>query len=101
MFFPPFRVSPHYIFVFRYGAGPLSDIALGVLGSRNLRDLEMPEDHAMFRKLKNFLKNLFVLVTPTGGPPNARSRKKKIRGLVSNAGFFEFEKNGALTTVAV
>ena len=89
------------MFVGRYGSGPLPNVALSVLGSRNFRDLDVPEDHANFRKLKSFLKNLFVMVTPTGGDPNERSRKKKIRGLVANAGNFEFEKDGMLTTVKV
>ena len=88
-------------FVDRYGSGPLQDVALGVLNRRNLRDLGIPEDHADFKKLKSFLKNLLVVVTPTGGAPNERSRKKKIRGLVANAGYFRFDKEGLSTTVAV
>lgn len=66
-----------------------------------MRDLTAPEDHAILKKLKNFFKNVLVVVTPTGGRPNERSRKKKIRGLVANAGEFEFEKDGGLTTVRV
>jgi eukaryotic translation initiation factor 2C len=94
-------LSSSYKCAGRYGSGPLPNVALSVLRSRNARDLDVHEDHVYFRKLKNFLKNLLVMVTPTGGPPNARSRKKKIRGLVANAGNFEFDKDGRVTTVKV
>ncbi|KIM87566.1 hypothetical protein PILCRDRAFT_815121 [Piloderma croceum F 1598] len=82
-----------------YRSGTLQEVALSVLGSNNMRDLTAPENHANLKKLKNFFKNVLVMVTPTGGRPNERSRKKKIRGLVANAGEFEFEKDGGQTTV--
>jgi hypothetical protein len=86
-----------YTSMARYAGGPLPDVALSALGGRNRRELDFPEGHANFRKLKSFLKNLFVIVTIG----NASGRKKKIRGLVAKAGNFMFDKNGTPTTVKV
>ena len=84
----------------------MQEVAPSVLGSNNMRNPTAPEDHANLRKLENFFKNIFVAVTSTGGRLNERSRKKKlrllsIRGLIPNAGEFEFEQDGGLTTVKV
>jgi eukaryotic translation initiation factor 2C len=64
-----------------------------------VRDLEIADTHANYKKLKSFIKNLFVYVNPTGGPPNPNSPKKKIRDLVPFAGEYRFQKNGQDTTV--
>lgn len=91
--------------VIRYEAGPLQEIALRALGSRNARDLEFDQNHVNYRKLKSFFKNVKVLVNPTGAiqnpSQNAKGPKRVIRDLVPYAGDYKFFKNGEETTVRV
>jgi len=88
-------------FIKRYEAGPLPQVALSVLGKLDTRELELAQTDANYRKLRSFLKNIFVHVDPTGGVPNSRSPKKLIRNLVLYTGEYTFDKNGVETTVKV
>lgn len=65
-----------------------------LLNVNNARHLCLNEDDLNFRKLKAFLKRLFVRVKPNG-------RKKQIRDLMPRAGEFEFNKETGQTTVEV
>ncbi|KAG2061216.1 Piwi-domain-containing protein [Suillus hirtellus] len=58
--------------------------ALAVLKQRDVRALELRPDSPQFRQLKNFFKGVSVTLVHRPG-------LKKIRGLVANAGNFEFE----------
>jgi eukaryotic translation initiation factor 2C len=67
---------------------------MDVLNVRNQRDLWLSKDHHNFKKLKNFFKNVFVRVKPSG-------RKKQIRDLQQFAGEYKFNKDNGPTTVEV
>jgi len=67
---------------------------MNVLNTKNQRDLCLSKDHHDFKKLKNFFKNVFVRVKPSG-------RKKQIRDLQEFAGEYKFNKDNGPTTVAV
>jgi hypothetical protein len=79
----------------------LPQVALSVLGKRDAQKLELAQTGVNYRKLRSFLKNIFVCVDPTGGVPNSRSPKKLIHDLVLYAGKYTFDKNGVETTVKV
>ncbi|TFY63508.1 hypothetical protein EVJ58_g3223 [Rhodofomes roseus] len=76
-----------------YRPGPLLDVALSYLGKRNPRDLaNLPITE--FNRLRAFLKGVRVTIQ------TARSdRARPISNLVTNAGAYEFEKDGSPTTV--
>jgi hypothetical protein len=59
---------------------------MDVLGVRDRQDLHLPRDHREFKKLKNFLKNVFVRVKLT-------RRDKQIRDLQEFAGEYKFDKD--------
>jgi eukaryotic translation initiation factor 2C len=65
-----------------------------VLQINNQRHLCLSRDDRQFKKLKNFLKHLFVRVQPTG-------RKKQIRDLIEYAGDYVFNTDTGRTTVQV
>jgi hypothetical protein len=67
---------------------------MDVLNVRNQRDLWLLKDHHNFKKLKNFFKNVFVRIKPSG-------RKKQIRDLQEFAGKYKFNKDNGQTTVEV
>jgi hypothetical protein len=67
---------------------------MDVLGVRDLRALQISQGHRDFKKLKGFLKNVFVRVKPNG-------RKKQIRDLQEYAGDYKFDKDTGPTTVQV
>jgi eukaryotic translation initiation factor 2C len=67
---------------------------MNVLNVRNQRDLCLSKDHHNFKKLKNFFKNVFVRVKPSG-------RKKQIRDLQEFADEYRFNKDNGPTTVKV
>jgi hypothetical protein len=67
---------------------------MDVLGIRDQRGLYLARDHRDFKRLKNFLKNVFVRVKPSG-------RKKQIRDLQDFAGELKFTKDNGPTTVQV
>jgi len=73
-------------------SGNLLEVAMDVLGIRDQRGLQLPGDHRDFKKLKNFLKNVFVRVKPSG-------RKRQIRDLQAFAGEYKFNKDNGPTTV--
>lgn len=78
----------------RIQGGSLPDVAMNVLGARDQRGIQVPKDHADFKKLKSFFKNVFVRVQPTG-------RKKQIRDIQEFAGEYKFNKDTGPTTVKV
>jgi hypothetical protein len=78
----------------RYRSGPLPMVAMELLKTTNARHLFLDEEDLNFRKLKAFLKRLFVRVKPNG-------RKKQIRDLMPFAGEFVFNKETGHTTVQV
>lgn len=65
-----------------------------LLKTSNARHLFLNEEELNFRKLKAFLKRLFVRVKPNG-------RKKQIRDLIPFAGEFVFDKDTGQITVQV
>jgi hypothetical protein len=65
-----------------------------VLQINNQRHLYLSRNDRPFKKLKNFLKNLFVRVQPSG-------RKKQIRDLQEYAGEYVFDTDTGRTTVQV
>jgi len=69
-------------------------VAMELLKTTNARHLFLSEDDLCFRKLKGFLKRLFVRVQPSG-------RKKQIRDLIPFAGEYVFYKETGQTTVQV
>ncbi|KZT69027.1 Piwi-domain-containing protein [Daedalea quercina L-15889] len=76
-----------------YRPGDLTALAMAFLNRNNIRQLDQisPQD---FRRLKSHLKgvNVTVVTSRTG-------RGRPIKDLVLNAGGYEFEKDGAVTTV--
>ncbi|KAJ8494715.1 hypothetical protein ONZ45_g13146 [Pleurotus djamor] len=80
-----------------YQRGPVINIAMRVLGVRNMRDLYVDRNTSEFRKLEKFFKNLRVTFN---SPGMRRMRTKRVLGLEPRAGHFEFEENGKHTTVA-
>ncbi|KAJ8455319.1 hypothetical protein ONZ45_g18978 [Pleurotus djamor] len=80
-----------------YQRGPVINIAMRVLGVRNMRDLYVDRNTSEFRKLEKFFKNLRVTFN---SPGMRRMRTKRVLGLQARAGHFEFEENGKHTTVA-
>jgi hypothetical protein len=65
-----------------------------VLQIKNQRHLYLSRNDRPFKKLENFLKNLFVRVQPSG-------RKKQIRDLQEYAGEYVFDTDTGRTTVQV
>ena len=78
-----------------YQSGPLIDVCLAVLGSKNVRALTMDQQAVDFGILNRHLKKLLVNVRTSG------KRTKTIRRLVPNAGSYVFPKDGYNTTIAV
>jgi hypothetical protein len=74
----------------RFKQGSFQSAALAVLKQRDVRALDLRPDSPQFRQLKSFFKGVSVTLVHRPG-------LKKIRGLVPNAGNFEFEN----TTVKV
>ncbi|KIM86721.1 hypothetical protein PILCRDRAFT_4615 [Piloderma croceum F 1598] len=72
--------------------GNLIEVAMDVLNVRNQHDLWLSKDHHNFKKLKNFFKNVFIRVKPSG-------HKKQIRDLQEFAGEYKFNKDNGPTTV--
>ncbi|KIK45842.1 hypothetical protein CY34DRAFT_22361 [Suillus luteus UH-Slu-Lm8-n1] len=64
--------------------GSFQSAALAVLKQRDVRALDLRPDSPQFRQLKSFFKGVSVTLVHRPG-------LKKIRGLVPNAGNFEFE----------
>lgn len=82
----------------RVVSGPLENVAMEIIGQRELRALYFPDDRdPNFKKLASMLKGLFVLVK---GAPGTK-RRKKIQGLVVTAGLREFNTDTKRTTVEV
>ena len=79
----------------------MPQVVLSVLGKQDTQELELAQTDANYRKLRSFLKNIFVHVDLTGGVPNSRSPKKLICDLVLYASEYTFHKNGVETTVKV
>ncbi|KAJ8592794.1 hypothetical protein M405DRAFT_859423 [Rhizopogon salebrosus TDB-379] len=67
-----------------YKEDSLQSVALAILRQNDARALDLRPESPQFRLLKSFFKGVFVTLVH-------RSGKKKIRGLVPNAGNFEFE----------
>ncbi|KAG2752172.1 Piwi-domain-containing protein [Suillus brevipes Sb2] len=64
--------------------GSFQSAALAVLKQRDVRALDLRQDSQQFRQLKSFFKGVSVTLVHRPG-------LKKIRGLVPNAGNYEFE----------
>ena len=79
----------------------MPQVALSVLGKRDTQEVKLAQTNANYRKLRSFLKNIFIRVDPAGGVPNSRSPKKLICDLVPYAGEYTFDKNGVEMTVKV
>ncbi|KAF4614980.1 hypothetical protein D9613_003305 [Agrocybe pediades] len=78
-------------------SGRLLELAFEVLGTQaqDIRRLQLQKRDKDFRILEDFFKKLRVQVTTS----STKSRTKTIYGLVPQAGEYEFEKNGQVTTV--
>ena len=82
----------------RFMSGPLKNVAMEIIGQRDLRALYFADDRdPNFKKLASMLKGLFVLVEGAHGT----KRRKRIRGLVVAAGLREFNTDTKRTTVEV
>ena len=79
----------------------MPQVALSVLGKWDTRELEIAQTDANYRKLRSFLKSIFIRVDPAGGVPNSRSPKQLICDLVPYVGEYTFDKNGVEMTVKV
>ncbi|KAG1749019.1 ribonuclease H-like domain-containing protein [Suillus paluster] len=64
--------------------GSFQSVALDVLKAGDVRALDLRPDSAQFRQLKSFFKGVFVTLVHRPG-------HKKIRGLVHNAGNYQFD----------
>lgn len=84
-----------------YKSGKLIDLAMDFLGVNNVRQLELMETDANYKKLEKFLKKLRIKVVT--GVNGSKSRIKTIRGLVPYGGEYQFLKEdvGETMTVAV
>ncbi|OJA17422.1 hypothetical protein AZE42_04820 [Rhizopogon vesiculosus] len=67
-----------------YKEGSFQTVALAVLKQNDVRALDLRPESPQFRQLKSFFKGVFITLVHRQG-------RKKIRGLVANAGNFEFE----------
>ncbi|KAL0947384.1 hypothetical protein HGRIS_013500 [Hohenbuehelia grisea] len=79
-----------------HARGSVLDVALSVIGGRNLRDIALERRNPNFRKLEKYFKNLQVLVNT----PGMKGRKKKILALEPKAGSFRFDKDGEKMTIS-
>ena len=78
--------------------GPLVNVAMEIIGQRELRALYFTDDRdPNFKKLTSMLKGLFVFVKGASGT----KRRKRIQGLVVAAGLREFNTDTKRTTVEV
>ncbi|KAL0956200.1 hypothetical protein HGRIS_002357 [Hohenbuehelia grisea] len=75
--------------------GRVPDIALNVIGGRNLRDLAVEKRDPRFRKLEKYFKGLQVIINT----PAMKGRKKKIFALEPKAGNYRFDKDGEQMTI--
>lgn len=78
----------------RYRSGPLVDVAMEVLKTREARALFLSKDDRAFKQLKGFTKGLYVRVPPT-------NRRKRILDLQESAGLYRFPGPNEETTVQV
>lgn len=77
-------------------SGLLQNVAMDIIGVRERRDLYLSDDRdPKFKKMASMLKGLFILVR---GAPGTQ-RRKRIRGLVTEAGFRTFNTDEKATTV--
>jgi hypothetical protein len=84
------------MFFCRIQSGPLIGVALDILGTKDIRDLDLQERMPNFRKLEKSLRRVMVKITV--GPSD---RRRRISGLIPAAGRFEFSKDGRPMTVQV
>lgn len=86
------RIS--WTYSIRVMGGALPDVAMNIIRASNARELCIDQNDRNFKKLKFFLKNLFVRVKPT-------NRRKKIQNIEPFAGNYRFSSDNGEITVEV
>ncbi|KAF7359373.1 Argonaute-like protein [Mycena sanguinolenta] len=77
-----------------YESGPLLNVAMNVLGVKDVRELTFDESHPKFHKLQSHFKNRQITTAAT------RTATKTIRGLIPGPiGRYSFSKEGRKTTI--